>query len=94
MLPFHPLELYAEERFGGRVVNSPRPGAEWTLQSPLDMVAVTVGVARSTIYKWRRSGLTLFQADRVAIALGVHPSTLWPDWFTVDHRELSVGRRV
>lgn len=39
-----------------------------------------LGVSRSTIHRWRRGGLTCRTADRVAIALNLHPAILWPDW--------------
>lgn len=32
---------------------------------------------------WALGALTDDQADRVAIAIGVHPSDLWPEWFEV-----------
>ena len=32
-----------------------------------------------------RTSLRLDTADRVAVALGLHPSQLWPDWFAESH---------
>jgi hypothetical protein len=80
-LSFDPVDEYAEMRFGNRVVSSDRDSATWTLQSPLDTLALTVGVCRSNVYKWKRKGLSITQADRLSIALGLHPSALWPEWY-------------
>lgn len=83
ILSFDPVEAYAEIRFGNRAVPSDRPGAEWTLQSPLETLALAVGARRTSVYRWRRNGLSVLQADRIAIALGLHPSTLWPEWYNI-----------
>lgn len=82
-LAFAPIEEYIQVRFGNRVIPTVCNGGEWTLQSPQDMLALTIGTGRSTIYKWRREGVTVDTADRIAIALGLHPSTLWPDWYRI-----------
>ncbi len=37
-------------------------------------------VSRSTVQRWARSGVDEWSADRVAMAVGVHPAELWPDW--------------
>lgn len=42
-------------------------------------VAEMVGVARSTVLKWKRVGLTPWHADAVAILLGLHPLVVWGD---------------
>lgn len=43
--------------------------------------------ALRTAWRWvdraRESGLSVWEADRVAIALGLHPVELWPDFHTV-----------
>jgi len=80
-LPFDPIEEYIQVRFGNRVIPTVCLGGEWTLQSPQDMLASLIGTGRSTIYKWRREGVTIETADRIAIGLGLHPSALWLEWY-------------
>lgn len=36
--------------------------------------------------RWRARGLTVWQADRVAVVLGCHPCEMWPSWWA-DCRE-------
>lgn len=47
----------------------------------LTAVAESLGVSESSAKRYRRHGLSDRQADHAAVALGVHPSVLWPDWF-------------
>lgn len=46
-------------------------------------IADRVGVPRATVCRWRREGVPLHQADRIAIALDLHPSNIWPDFHEV-----------
>jgi hypothetical protein len=41
------------------------------------------GINRHTLYNYRRYGLTVWQADDIAVNLGVHPSAIWHDWYTI-----------
>jgi hypothetical protein len=43
--------------------------------------APMIGVDRRTLYGYRETGLSADQADRVAVALGLHPLNLWPDFY-------------
>lgn len=45
-------------------------------------VAALVGVSTRTVHRWQRNGLTDTQADRAAVALGLHPANVWPDWWS------------
>ena len=45
----------------------------------IDTIARTIGVSRRTIHRWINEGVPAEQADRTAIALGTHPTCLWPD---------------
>ena len=45
------------------------------------ILAERCGVTRRTIHRWKAEGLSVLQADRAAIAMGCHPSVIWPDWF-------------
>lgn len=40
-------------------------------------VAEATGLYRRVLYRWRRAGLSIAMADRIAVGLGVHPSTIW-----------------
>jgi hypothetical protein len=39
--------------------------------------AKVVGVDNSQLHRWRRTGVRLDLADRLAIRLGVHPAVIW-----------------
>ena len=47
-------------------------------------VALAVGVTPRSVYRARIHGLTVWQADRYAIAAGLHPALVWDGWFTED----------
>ena len=38
------------------------------------------GYPLRTIQRWKASGIPLYSADQLAIQLGVHPATIWPQW--------------
>lgn len=44
-----------------------------------------VGVTRRTCDRWAVSGLTPTTADRVAVALDLHPLVIWPEWGQADN---------
>jgi lambda repressor-like predicted transcriptional regulator len=46
-------------------------------------LARRTGFALRTIQRWTTTGIPLYSADRLAIRLGVHPATIWTNWFTV-----------
>lgn len=39
--------------------------------------AELLGVSRQTVRRWRRKGLSEWQADRCAVRLGTHPALIW-----------------
>jgi plasmid maintenance system antidote protein VapI len=41
------------------------------------VVAETFGVTRRTVSRWKADGLTIDQADTLAVALDTHPAELW-----------------
>ncbi|MEI7655647.1 MAG: hypothetical protein WCJ22_02595 [Actinomycetes bacterium] len=61
----------------------------WPLQPLFDAtdttefleLAVRTGFPARTLHRWAHAGLRDVQADRVAVALGKHPSSTWVDWF-------------
>ena len=44
-------------------------------------IARSLGVTTRTVWRWRSAGLTELQADRAAIAAGLHPGTVWDTWW-------------
>ncbi len=40
---------------------------------------------RSTVQRWRSSGVPLYAADLAAIRAGVHPTEIWPEFATIEH---------
>jgi lambda repressor-like predicted transcriptional regulator len=46
-------------------------------------LARATGIERTQLARWRRDGVPLDSADRVAIAVGRHPAEVWPDWYIV-----------
>lgn len=47
---------------------------------PIAAVARQCKVHRRQVYRWRDEGLSLSQADHAAIAAGLHPTSVWPDF--------------
>lgn len=51
------------------------------------VIASLCGVARTTIVRWRskpEAAIWEYDADRYAVALGMHPSEIWLNWFEED----------
>lgn len=38
---------------------------------------------RAQVQKWRERGVTIHAADDLAVALGLHPVEVWPEWYEV-----------
>ena len=56
----------------------------WPQNTNASLLADVFCVSRATISRWRNdpeSGLTIWQADKYAIKLGMHPSEIWTDWY-------------
>lgn len=56
------------------------------LLGPCD-IASLCGVARETVYRWRAGDtttITVGDADRMAIRMGMHPAEIWGDhWWNI-----------
>lgn len=76
--PFEPLEQQAAAQLGPRHTegDSDRYPTGWTTSD----LAAYLGVDKRTVYRWRETGLTFWQADKAAGALNLHPALIWPDW--------------
>lgn len=70
-LPFTPLEPF--------IVASPLDDAG---QAPgARTIAAQCGTTVQKARRWKRTGLTLDEADTAAVRLGCHPCEVWPDWW-------------
>lgn len=72
--PFGPLADY----YGPVIV--PNLTGPRSLVSPTRVIGELAGVNRRTISRWQRDGIPERHADRLAVAVGAHPSEIWPDW--------------
>lgn len=54
-------------------------------------VSRLLGIDQASASKMATCGLTFWQADRLAVALGAHPAELWPDWmqYSISSEELT-----
>lgn len=73
------------KRLGSGEAGKPRPFDFDSLlcHARLNMMDASrsLDVVRVQLYRWRRYGLTVDQADDLAASLGYHPSEIWPDWY-------------
>jgi hypothetical protein len=46
----------------------------------VEYLALRLRINRQQIFRARRAGLTIAQADRWAVAAGYHPAVVWPEW--------------
>lgn len=49
-------------------------------------LALRLRVHRRQLYRWRRYGVTIDQADTLAITAGYHPAEVWPQWWETAER--------
>jgi len=60
-----------------------QPDNHTTIIGDIGVVHRITGIKQSTLYGYRRQGLTIWQADDIAVNLGVHPSAIWRDWYEI-----------
>lgn len=54
-----------------------------------EVVSLMTGTSRNTVLRWLKEGVSVWNADRIAIKrLGVHPSAVWPDWFDLSRESI------
>lgn len=70
-----PFVLEPLERLVAREAPPGRPA------QPTADIAERLGITRRQVARLRHLGLTVRQADELAVALGRHPSEIWADWF-------------
>lgn len=89
-----PLPLRRRDRSGRVLPTRKRRRSDaitWPIAPLLDRASDTLprladraGFTERTGYRWARAGrLTDQEADALAIAAGLHPCLVWPDWFSV-----------
>jgi len=70
---------------GGVRPASPRLSLEplVSMYGSVSCLAQALGRQRAQVQKWRRDGVPLCSADRLAVAVGCHPVEIWPEWYDV-----------
>jgi hypothetical protein len=63
-----------QQRFDLAALTNVAPG------SSITELSLLLGVARQVIYRWQLDGIPYWAADRAAIAIGLHPVIIWPDF--------------
>lgn len=47
-------------------------------------VSTILNVTNRRVLQWRERGVAYYDADEIAIRLGLHPSELWPNWWQLE----------
>ncbi len=76
-LPFAPLDQHARIHRDMAPRGTQHDGTAWSDRNLADLL----GVTRRAVVRWRHAGIPIYSADRAAVALGVHPSLIWPEWW-------------
>lgn len=50
--------------------------------APTQGLAMALGVSKRHVLRAAKEGLTAEKADAWACKLGLHPSNVWPEWWT------------
>lgn len=78
--PFGPLEALVLVELGPQLNSIGQPA------SPSRLVAELLGVDRRQVYRWRQIGVTVDQADVLAVRAHRHPFEVWPELADHDAR--------
>lgn len=57
-------------------------------------VSAWYAIPRRRAECWIRHGLTSWDADMAAVRLGLHPSAIWPEWWSIALDELAIDMAV
>jgi hypothetical protein len=74
--PVIPLCVDGRLPWGQTATNGGNQGHDFVITA-----AEVLDVDRQRVYRWLRGGLTAEQADVIACMFGLHPCSIWPDWF-------------
>ena len=81
-LPFAKLEEYVRCLQSEEDVEKRRyMSVETTYTVLVSTMAERCKVDRNTIYRWSKDDVPLWAGDRAAIAMGVHPVEIWPEFY-------------
>ncbi len=83
------MRICAEGRGRGWCVT--RHGVTLREHGTAEPVTEALGVSRSTVSRMLRRGVTAYQADALAVALGRHPCEVWPEWWHVTFECMGVA---
>lgn len=75
--PFEPLAEVCARRW--RPVSQQNMDASSTISKVVDVL----GYDYRTVLIWADKGVRFLTADEVACKLGLHPASIWPEWFEV-----------
>lgn len=82
--PIPPQTLLSAEPLFGLL----RPEQFLDKEHLVSHLALTISVPRKTIYRWMKSGISLFHAENVAFRLGIHPTHIWgPEYHIASYME-------
>jgi hypothetical protein len=80
--PRHPGPVFPLHPLFNAIGQEYLPGMGIGVEGPILRLALRLGVDRQQVYRWMHRWLDQWQADAAAVALGVHPSNVWLNWFT------------
>ena len=63
---------------------APRFSLDEVGYSNLSELSRTCGYPLRTIQRWKTNGIPRPSADHLAIRLGLHPASIWIDWYCAD----------
>lgn len=78
-LPWEPAERIILQRCRDKGTNLTDRGDDRSTAAIVDYLGI-LNIGRETVYGWRRGGITVPSADRVAGELGYYPAAIWPEW--------------
>jgi hypothetical protein len=54
-------------------------------------LARALGRDRTQVSAWRSRGVTVAMADNVAVAVGLHPVEVWPEWYSLCEEDVEAA---
>lgn len=70
------VEVIGQRRYPlGPLVDAAQAGSVLAL-------AEAVGFTSRTVHRWAHTGIADSYADEAAVALGLHPGLVWPEWWS------------
>lgn len=90
--PFAPLteamgEVYRHNEATSRFGKGHEATWERITGNPCTLISELTGINLRTLVRWTKDGIPETQADRIAVALGLHVALIWPAWFPAEAGE-------